>query len=533
MKLGIVKEVHPSERRVALSPKYTEKLVKKGFEVCIEKGAGAHAGFTDERYEAVGATLMEGPESVWQSADLVAKIRPPMMHPQGGVHETAWLKEGGKLISFLFAEQNKDCVEQLQAKKSTTLAIEKIPRTTKAQRMDILSSMANIAGYRAVIEAATQYGSFFTGQHTAAGAVAPAKVLIIGAGVAGLAAIGAARGLGAVVRAFDTRPATKEQVESLGGEFLEMEFEESGDGGGGYAKVMSKEFIEAEMALFLEQAPEVDIVITTALIPGKKAPLLWTEDHVKAMKPGSVVVDMAAEQGGNCEVTEPGKVATKHGVHIIGYEDLPSRMAEVSSDLFAANITNLLDEMGGAENFAIDLENEIIRGATVVHEGEILPPPEPPKMLAAKPAPAPAPVPEVSQAAADEEAKAASGSIWGTLFSLVALALVGAWVYMRFAMAGDALAPSTSDFLQHLTVFVLACFVGWQVVWNVTAALHTPLMSVTNAISGIIIVGGLLSGNGDTMNAALIIGAIATLFATINIAGGFLVTQRMLQMFRK
>lgn len=525
MKIGIVKETYPGECRVAGTPKSLAKLVKQGFTIVVESGAGASASFSDEAYRTAGATIADSAAEVWQSADIITKVR--LCQPE----EVALAREGQIIISLVAPGQNQDRVQELAAKKVTLIALDCVPRISRAQSMDVLSSMANIAGYRAVIEAANLYGSFFTGQHTAAGTVPPAKVLIIGAGVAGLAALGAARGLGAIVRAFDTRAAVREQVESLGGEFLEVDFEESGEGGGGYAKLMSKEFIDAEMALFLEQAAEVDIVITTALIPGKTAPILWKAEHVAAMKPGSVVVDMAAEMGGNCEYTVHGEVVEKHGVHIVGYSDLPSRMAQVSSDLFGTNITHLTKEFGGAGSFALDHKNEVTRGALVLEKGEMLwPPPQVAKPVI-KPVPVPEPVPaKASSHATSSKPSKGSGGVVG---SLVALALVAGWLGLRFGMAEAQLGPELGTFLQHLTVFVLACFVGWQVVWSVTAALHTPLMSVTNAISGIIVVGGILQAMGDTTSAPVLVGAAATLFATINIFGGFFVTKRMLQMFHR
>ncbi len=438
------------------------------------------------------------------------------------------MKDGATLVSFIQPAQNTELVERLAARNITTLAMDQVPRITRAQKMDALSSMANIAGYRAVVEAANEFGRFFTGQITAAGKVPPAKVLVIGAGVAGLAAIGAARGLGAIVRAFDTRPAVKEQVESMGAEFLELEFEEEGEGTGGYAKVMSKEFIDAEMALFREQAEEVDIVITTALIPGKKAPILWTEDMLEKMATGSVVVDLAAEQGGNCEGTVPGEKAVKHGVTLIGYTDLPSRMSAQSSRLYANNIYHLLHDMGGAEGWKVDMEDEVVRGALVSHDGAVTwpppkpsSPPQPPPKVEPKSA---ASLPETRQVAEKgvERQKDAADLRGPLTLIAAAVAMTGIGFY----------APE--GFIAHLTVFVLACFVGWQVVWNVTPALHTPLMSVTNAISGIIIVGGMLSQKaGMESSPAAILGAVAILIAMINVSGGFLVTKRMLQMFRK
>jgi NAD(P) transhydrogenase subunit alpha len=392
-----------------------------------------------------------------------------------------------------------------------------VPRISRAQKLDALSSMANIAGYRAVIEAANNFGRFFTGQITAAGKVPPAKVLVIGAGVAGLAAIGTAKGLGAIVRAFDTRPVVKEQIESLGGEFLMLEFKEDGTGEGGYAKTMSKEFIDAEMALFAEQAKEVDIIITTALIPGRPAPKLITEAMVASMKAGSVVVDLAAEQGGNCEVTKPGEVYRYNDVTIIGYTDLPSRMANQSSQLYGTNLWHLLKDMGGSEEYQVNLEDEVVRGALILHEGKITWPP--PKIVTPSPqTPSPTPKVEVTTVSTEKTPKKSNGLVWVVL---AALALVGIGV------------GAPASFLSHLTVFVLACLVGWQVIWNVSPALHTPLMSVTNAISGIIIIGGMLQISGPLNSPTTILGAIAILVGTINISGGFLVTQRMLKMFKR
>ncbi len=527
MRVGIPKEIQPGERRVAATPDTVARLKKLGFEVVVEKGAGAAADFPDAAYEAAGATLADGPAGVW-SCEVVAKVRPPQYHPGTGLDEAEMLAEGSTLISFVYPAQNASVLKLFEGQNKNLIAMDAVPRITRAQKLDALSSMANIAGYRAVVEAANQFGRFFTGQITAAGKVPPAKVMVIGAGVAGLAAIGAAKGLGAIVRAFDTRPAVKEQVESMGAEFLMMEFEEDGTGEGGYAKPMSEEFIAAEMALFLAQAREVDIIITTALIPGRKAPILLTKEHVEAMKPGSVIVDLAAEQGGNCELTKPGELAVHNGVKIIGYTDLPSRLASQASQLYGTNIAHLLDDLGGAEKFKIDLDDEVVRGATVVHRGEIIwPPPkraEAPKPAAAPPKKAeppkavrPQPEPEPAKPAVKKQEKR-SGSLW---LVVSGLALVGIGL------------GAPESFLSHFTVFVLAIFVGWQVIWNVTPALHTPLMSVTNAISGIILIGGMLQISGSPSSATVLLGAVAILVATINVAGGFLVTQRMLQMFRR
>ncbi|EGJ30837.1 MULTISPECIES: Re/Si-specific NAD(P)(+) transhydrogenase subunit alpha [unclassified Moorena] len=521
MKVGIPKEIYPGECRVAATPDTAKVLQKLGFDVLIESGAGETANFPDNAYEQAECQIIPDANSLWSEADIVLKVRPPQMHPTLNKHESELLSENGTLISFIWPGQNQELLEQLSSRKATVLAMDAVPRITRAQKMDALSSMANIAGYRAVIEAANNFGRFFTGQITAAGKVPPAKVLVIGAGVAGLAAIGTAKGLGAVVRAFDTRPVVKEQVESMGGEFLELDFKEDGTGSGGYAKVMSKEFIEAEMALFAAQAKEVDIIITTALIPGKKAPLLITEEMVASMKEGSVVVDMAAEQGGNCEVSKANEVYKYKGVTIIGLTDLPSRMATQSSQLYGTNLCHLLKDMGGSENYRVDMEDEVVRGALVLNAGDVTWPPPKRPTPPAPPKPAPEPQTAVTKEQSVPETKKSKG-IMGLLWPvLVGLALVG---------LGIGAPPS---FLSHFTVFILACFVGWQVIWNVKPALHTPLMSVTNAISGIIIIGGMLQISGAATSPTTILGAIAILVGTINISGGFLVTQRMLKMFQK
>jgi H+-translocating NAD(P) transhydrogenase subunit alpha len=515
MKIAIVREAGPNERRVAGTPDTVGRLIaKQGFQVVVEAGAGERAGISDAAFQSAGATIATTKAEAFGAGDIVLKVNPP--EPS----EVALLKEGATLISFIWPAKNGDLVEQLRAKKVTTLGMECVPRITRAQKLDALSSMANIAGYRAVVEAANLFGRFFTGQMTAAGKVPPAKVLVIGAGVAGLAAIGAARSLGAIVRAFDTRPAVKDQVASMGAEFLELDFEEDGTGAGGYAKVMSEEFIRAEMDLFRRQAKEVDIIITTALIPGRPAPKLILEDMVALMKPGSVVVDLAAEAGGNCDLTKPGEVfVSENGVQIVGYTDLPSRMAPTSSQLYGMNLVHFLNDLGGADKWNVNLEDEVIRGALITHQGEVTWPPPPVNHpvevkkddnVAAGPA---APT-------AEEKAKRAA----------VRTSLVLAGMAVVLFLLGAVAPPA---FVAHLTVFVLAVFVGWQVIWNVTAALHTPLMSVTNAISGIIIVGGMLQISGPTESYVTILGAIAILVATINIAGGFLVTQRMLKMFSK
>ncbi|WP_297084055.1 Re/Si-specific NAD(P)(+) transhydrogenase subunit alpha [uncultured Demequina sp.] len=517
MKIGVPKEVHAGEQRVALTPETAGRIQKLGFDLCIESGAGAAAQFSDEAYREAGVEVTDDTRRVWGESDIVLKVRGPEAHPALGVDETELLKAGSTLISFIWPAQNEALLEKIRARGATAIAMDMVPRISRAQKMDALSSMANIGGYRAIVEAANNFGRFFTGQITAAGKVPPAKVLVIGAGVAGLAAIGAAGALGAIVRAFDTRPEVKQQVESMGAEFLELDFEEEGSGGGGYAKVMSEEFIKAEMELFAEQAKDVDIIVTTALIPGKPAPELITEDMVKSMKPGSVIVDLAAEQGGNCKLTVAGEVVERHGVKLIGYTDLPSRMAAQSSQLYGTNLwhmlTDLTPEKDGAIN--VDMEDDVIRGATVVKDGEITFPPPPPKTPAIAPHKA-----EEAKPAPKEEKPANVG-----LKSAVTLVIGG----IVLAALGTVAPPA---FMGHFTVFVLACFVGWQVIWNVKPALHTPLMSVTNAISGIIVIGALLQISNPS-SLVVVLAGVSVLIATINIAGGFLVTQRMLRMFQK
>jgi len=504
--IGIPKEIAAGECRVAAAPENVAKFIKLGFDVSVEAGAGQAAKFPDALYEQAGATVLSAAD-VWAKADILLKVRPPQDD------EVELARAGATLISFIQPAQNGELLERLAKRGVNAIAMDAVPRISRAQSMDALSSMANIAGYRAMVEAASEFGRFFTGQITAAGRVPPARVMVIGAGVAGLSAIGTAVKLGAIVRAFDTRPAVKDEVKSMGAEFLELEFEEDGTGEGGYAKVMSKEFIEAEMKLFAEQAAEVDIIVTTAMIPGKKSPILITEEMVRSMKDGSVIVDLAAEGGGNCALTRPNEKVVEHGVTILGYTDLPSRLATQSSTLYGNNLAKLLGLLGGGEEFKLDFEDEIVRGATVVRDGEITWPP--PKSAAPPPPPKPKP-------AAKPKAKEAKGgsALAGSLLGIACLVLLAlGW-------------GSSSQFLDQLTVFTLSCFVGYMVVWNVTPALHTPLMSVTNAISGIIVLGGMLFiSRGD--QAVMILSGVAVLIATINVAGGFLVTQRMLKMFRK
>jgi len=517
MKIGIPKEIHEGERRVAATPDTARKLQKHGFSVVVEAGAGVAASFPDQAYRDAGCTVTADVAEIWKQ-DIVAKVRAPEYHPGTGLDETQMLREGATLISFIWPGQNAALLERLAARGANVLAMDAVPRISRAQKLDALSSMANIAGYRAVVEAATIFPRFFTGQITAAGKVPPAKVMVIGAGVAGLAAIGAARAMGAIVRAFDTRPAVREQVQSLGAEFLEVTLEEDGAGEGGYAKEMSPAFIKAEMDLFLAQAKEVDIIITTALIPGRPAPKLLMKYHVEAMRPGSVIVDLASEQGGNCELTSPGRVIDHNGVKIVGYTDLASRLSSTASQLYGTNIAHLLDDLGKAEKFHLDLNDEVTSGALVIHEGKNRWPTPKPKVTSPTEN-KPKETPTVTKKSGHGHGRSAPGSPWPLVAA--GLLLVG---------IGVGAPPS---FLTHLTVFVLAIFVGWQVIWNVAPALHTPLMSVTNAISGIILIGGILQISGPPGSATTILGAAAILLATINIAGGFLVTQRMLQMFRR
>ena len=511
MRIGVPREIYAGEKRVATTPDVAAQLIKMGYEVAVESNAGAAAHFSDAAYEAAGCSV-QNTDQIWAESDIILKVRGP------DNEEAERLKAGQTLISFLWPAQNPDLLQKLTGRGVTAMAMDSVPRISRAQKVDALSSMANIAGYRAVVEAAHHFGRFFTGQITAAGKVNPAKILVIGAGVAGLAAIGAAKSMGAIVRSFDTRPEVKEQIESMDAEFLMLDFEdENGTGEGGYAKVMSDEFIRAEMALFAEQARDVNIIITTALIPGKPAPRLITAEMVESMKDGSVIVDLAAEQGGNCELTEPDQVVRHGGVTIIGYTDMPSRLAAQSSQLYATNLRHLLTDMTPEKDgqIVVDMEDEVIRGTTVCKDGETTWPPPAPTLSVAPPKaasePAPAPVVE-------EKKKSVAGTIIGMVIAGLALLGLG------------AVAPPS--FMAHFTVFVLACFVGYMVIWNVTAALHTPLMSVTNAISSIIIIGALIQISSDNEVIKWI--AVGTAGITsINIFGGFAVTRRMLEMFRK
>ncbi|MBI6547331.1 Re/Si-specific NAD(P)(+) transhydrogenase subunit alpha [Xenorhabdus lircayensis] len=513
MHIGVPKERLSNEARVAATPSTVEQLRKLGFSVTVETGAGQLASFNDLAYQKAGADIAEL-HQVWQS-DIILKVNAP------ADNEIALMKEGATLVSFIWPAQNPELVAKLSERKITVLSMDAVPRISRAQSLDALSSMANIAGYRAIIEAAHEFGRFFTGQITAAGKVPPAKVMIIGAGVAGLAAIGAAGSLGAIVRAFDTRPEVKEQVQSMGAEFLELNFKEDAGRGDGYAKIMSEAFIRAEMELFSAQAKEVDIIVTTALIPGKPAPRLITKEMVDSMKSGSVIVDLAAQNGGNCEYTEADKlIVTPNGVKVIGYTDFPSRLPTQSSQLYGTNLVNLLKllckEKGKEKNgeITIDFDDVVVRGVTVIKEGEITWP-APPIQVSAQPTGKPAPLKKEDKPA--EKPK----SPW-LKYGMFALAII---LYGWLAH----LAPK--EFLSHFTVFALSCIVGYYVVWNVSHSLHTPLMSVTNAISGIIVVGAVLQiGEGGWVS---FFSFIAVLIASINIFGGFTVTQRMLKMFRK
>lgn len=512
MKIGIPKENHAGEKRVATTPDAAEKIIKLGFSVAIESGAGLAADIPDQAYQDVGVKIISTAKALWKQSDIVIKVRAP------DLKEVDLMSKNGHLISFIWPAQNDELMQKLSTKNATVLAMDSVPRMSRAQKMDALSSMANIAGYRAIVEAAQHFGRFFTGQITAAGKIPPAKVLVIGAGVAGLAAIGAAKSMGAIVRAFDTRPEVKEQIESMDAEFLMLDFKEEGSGTGGYAKTMSPEFIAAEMALFAKQAKEVDIIITTALIPGKPAPELITAEMVASMKPGSVIVDLAAEQGGNCALTEKDQVVVKNGVTIIGYTNLPSRLANQSSQLYATNIRHLLTELTPTKDgvLNVNMEDEVIRGATVIKEGKITWPPPPPTLSAAPAAKSAAPK------MAESHKKTAQSSPLQQLLPLILGSIA------LFSIG--SVAPTS--FMSHFTVFVLACFIGYQVIWNVSASLHTPLMSVTNAISGIIVIGALVQISAPGFTITLLAG-LAILIASINIAGGFLVTRRMLEMFRK
>jgi H+-translocating NAD(P) transhydrogenase subunit alpha len=528
--IGVPRETYAGEKRVATVPEVVEKLIKLGFAVRVESGAGAGANFDDDAYRAAGAGIASSAADLYGGSDVIFKVRPP------SADEVAQMKPGTTLIGFVWPAQNPALMQAMAARGLTALALDSLPRQlSRAQKMDALTSTASISGYRAVIEAANAFGRFFAGQITAAGKVPPAKVFVAGAGVAGLAAIGTAANLGAIVRANDTRAEVADQVVSLGGEFVKVDYEEEGSGGGGYAKVMSEGFQAAQRAMYAQQAREVDIIITTALIPGKPAPRLITAEMVQTMKPGSVIVDMAAEQGGNCELTVPGEAVVRHGVTIVGYTDLPSRLSKQASTLYATNLLRLTEELCKAKDGTIDVnfDDDAIRGLTVVKNGEITWPPPAPKLPAAPPAAAKA-------AAAVPAAKKSSGHGHGGAAepaSAKSLLIVFGAGALLFWLVG-AYAPAS--FLGHFTVFVLACFVGYMVVWNVTPSLHTPLMSVTNAISSIIAVGALVQvappgagTEGRPDGLILVLAVVALALTAVNMFGGFAVTRRMLAMFRK
>ncbi len=527
-RIGVPRETFAGEKRVATVPEVVGKLVALGFSVAVESGAGEAAHCSDDAYRAAGAEVLPDAAALWAASDIVFKVRPP------SAAEVALMRPGTLLVGFVWPAQHPELMAQLAEKNATVLAIDCLPRTlSRAQKMDALTSTAGVSGYRAVIEAANAFGRYFNGQITAAGKVPPAKVFIAGAGVAGLAAIGTAANLGAIVRANDTRAEVADQVKSLGGEFVKVDYEEDGAGGGGYAKVMSEGFQAAQRRMYAEQARDVDIIITTALIPGKPAPKLITAEMVQSMKPGSVIVDMAAEQGGNCELTVPGEAVVRHGVTILGYTDLPSRLAKQSSTLYATNLLRLAEELCKAKDgvAVVDMEDDALRGLTVVKDGEITWPAPPLKA-------APAPAPKAAAAPAAEK-KGGHGHGHGrggplparTLAILFAVAAVAFWFIGAHAPAA---------FLGHFTVFVLACFIGYMVVWNVTPALHTPLMSVTNAISSIIAIGALVqiappqaAANGRPDGLILWLAFAALVLTAVNMFGGFAVTRRMLAMFQK
>jgi H+-translocating NAD(P) transhydrogenase subunit alpha len=526
--IGVPRETFAGEKRVATIPEVAEKLIKLGFAVKVESGAGDAANFSDDTYRAAGAQVVGSAAELWSGSDIVLKVRGPSSE------EVGRMRQGQTLISFIWPAQNPDLMQSLAARKVTVLAIDALPRMlSRAQKMDALTSMAGITGYRAVIEAAHHFGRFLTGQITAAGKIPPAKVFIAGAGVAGLAAIGTAVGLGAIVRANDTRAEVADQVASMGGEFVKVDYEEEGSGGGGYGKVMSEGFQKAQREMYARQAKEVDIIITTALIPGKPAPKLISAEMVRSMKPGSVIVDLAAEQGGNCELTEPGKAVVKHGVTIVGYTDLVSRLAKQSSTLYSTNLFRLIEELCKTKDGVINvnMEDDAIRGLTVIKDGAVTWPAPAPKLAAAPAKPA-APQQKVSAPAAKGHAHGAGEPM--SARALTILFTVGALVFL---FIGNNAPPA---FLGHFTVFVLACFVGYMVVWNVTPALHTPLMSVTNAISSIIAIGALVQVAPPLEEAVarpegwiLGLALVAIALTCVNMFGGFAVTQRMLQMFRK
>lgn len=523
MKIGSPKEVQAGESRVAMTPDSAVQLRKLGYECLIETGAGVAAGLTDEAYRAAGVTVVDTADALWQEADVIAKVRPPE------TLEAERLRAGQTLISFFYPAQNKPLLELCGQRSANVIAMDMVPRISRAQKMDALSSMANIAGYRAVIEAGNNFGRFFTGQITAAGKVPPAKVLVIGAGVAGLAAIGTATSLGAITYAFDVRPEVAEQIESMGAQFVFLDFKDQQQDGaatGGYAAPSSPEFRDAQLKKFRELAPDIDIVISTALIPGRDAPILWTKDMVEAMKPGSVIVDLAAERGGNCELTLPEKkIVTANGVTIVGFTDFPSRMAAQSSTLYATNIRHMMTDLTPGKDGKVvhNMADDVIRGSTVTFEGAITYPPPPPtiKAIATQ-----KPKEKVKELTPEQKRAQDAAAFQAQTKSQVTILAVGTAVMLLIGTVAPV------SFMSHFIVFALACFVGFQVIWNVSHSLHTPLMAITNAISGIIVLGALLQ-IGSSSVVIVILAAVSVLVAAINIVGGFLVTRRMLAMFQK
>lgn len=524
MKIGALTEIYPGESRVAMTPDSAGQLHKLGHGCVIQAGAGAKAGFSDAAYAAAGVEVLATAEAVVAVADVLVKVRGPESA------EAATLREGQTLISFFWPAQNPDLLETVKSRGATVVAMDMVPRISRAQKMDALSSMANIAGYRAVIEAGANFGRFFTGQVTAAGKVPPAKVLVIGAGVAGLAAIGTATSLGAVTYAFDVRPEVAEQIESMGAQFVYLEFDASelpdGAATGGYAAPSTPAFQAKQLAKFRELAPEIDIVITTALIPGRPAPKLWTAEMVAMMKPGSVVIDLAAERGGNCDLTVPDeKIVSDNGVTIVGYTDFPSRMAAQASTLYSTNIRHMLADLTPKKDGVIvhNMEDDVIRGATVAHSGAITYPPPPPKIAAIAAA---KPKEKAKELTPAEKRTIETAAFKSQTRSQVGMLIAGG------AVLGLIGAFAPGEFMAHFIVFALSCFIGFSVIWNVSHSLHTPLMAVTNAISGIVILGALLQiGSGNWL--VVILAAISVLIASVNIVGGFLVTRRMLAMFQK
>ncbi|MDW3222323.1 MAG: Re/Si-specific NAD(P)(+) transhydrogenase subunit alpha [Paracoccaceae bacterium] len=523
MKIGTPKETFDGEARVAMTPASARDLQKLGHDCVVETGAGAAAGFSDADYKDAGVTVAKTTAALWKAADVVAKVRAP------SDAEVKRLRDGQTLISFFNPAGNTDLMEAAAKKGSTVIAMDMVPRISRAQKMDALSSMANIAGYRAVIEAGNNFGRFFTGQVTAAGKVPPAKVLVVGAGVAGLAAIGTSTSLGAITYAFDVRPEVAEQVESMGAEFVFLDFDEEqqdGSATGGYAAVSSPEFTAAQLAKFRELAPDMDIVICTALIPNREAPELWTKDMVDSMKPGSVIVDLAAEKGGNCKLTVMDeKIVTDNGVTIIGYTDFPSRMAAQASTLYSTNIRHMMTDLTPEKDGVINhnMEDDVIRGATIAHAKEVTFPPPPPKVAAIAAAPKKAAVKELTP---EEKRELENAAFKEQTRNQIGLLAIGGGLLLAVGLVAPA------SFMQHFIVFILSVFIGFQVIWNVAHSLHTPLMAVTNAISSIIILGALIQIGSSSLLITLL-AALAVFMASINIFGGFLVTRRMLAMFQK